>query len=286
MGGETMKVGKVINNNILSSHDEKGGEVIVMGCGIGFKVKPGELINEDKIEKIFQVKNHSEAEQLISLFADMPIEHIKVSNEIIQYAKGYIAQKINRTIYLTLTDHISFAIQRNSEGINLHNALSWEITKFYKQEYKVGEKALEIIKKQLGIELPQDEAASIAMHFVNAQLNGEMPETVNITKIIQNVFNIIKYNFQLEIYEESIHYVRFMTHLKFFAQRVVTNNLLETTDEALQDMVRQKYKKAYLCAQKIGEYIEKVFQQVIGEEEKIFLAVHIQRITMKSDAMI
>lgn len=281
-----MKVCKVINNNIISSCDENNREVIVMGCGIGFKKKPGDEINKDKIEKIFKMKDHSEVEQLISLFSNMPIEYIKVSNEIIQYAKELIEQKINPTIYLTLTDHISFAIERNSKGMNFHNALLWEIKKFYSQEYKVGKRALEIINDRLEIQLPEDEAASIAMHFVNAQLSGEMRETVDVTKIIQNVFQIIKYYFKLELDEESIHYVRFATHLKFFAQRVVTKNILETTDTTLQEMVRVKYKKAYLCAQKIEEYIQKVYQLAIGEEEKIFLAVHLQRITMKADEAI
>lgn len=281
-----MKVCKVINNNIISSYDESKKEVIVMGCGIGFKKKPGDSIDESKIEKIFKMKDHSESEQLISLFADMPIEYIKVSNEIIQYAKALIEQKINPTIYLTLTDHISFAIERNSQGMNFHNALLWEIKRFYTLEYKVGKRALEIINASLGIQLPEDEAASIAMHFVNAQLSGEMRETVDVTKIIQNVFHIIKYHYKLELDEESIHYVRFATHLKFFAQRVVSRTLLETTDETLQEIVRKKYNKAYVCAQKIEEYIEKLYQHAIGEEEKIFLAVHIQRITMKADELV
>lgn len=34
-----MKVNKVINNNLVRSFDEKGNEVLVMGCGLGYKKK-------------------------------------------------------------------------------------------------------------------------------------------------------------------------------------------------------------------------------------------------------
>ena len=48
-----MQVDKVINNNLIRSHDEKGQEVLVMGCGIGFKKKPGEYIDDGKVEKVY-----------------------------------------------------------------------------------------------------------------------------------------------------------------------------------------------------------------------------------------
>ena len=34
-----MKISKLINNNIVSSVDENGREIIIMGRGIGFKAR-------------------------------------------------------------------------------------------------------------------------------------------------------------------------------------------------------------------------------------------------------
>ena len=39
-----MVIEKVINNNIVSAYDEDGREVVIMGRGIGFGVKPGARI--------------------------------------------------------------------------------------------------------------------------------------------------------------------------------------------------------------------------------------------------
>ena len=40
-----MIIGKIINNNVVSSWDEEGKEIIVMGRGLGFQKKAGLFIN-------------------------------------------------------------------------------------------------------------------------------------------------------------------------------------------------------------------------------------------------
>lgn len=67
-----MQVDKVINNNLIRSHDEKGQEVLVMGCGIGFKKKPGEYIDDGKVEKVY-VLQKEERQHMEELFSSMPL---------------------------------------------------------------------------------------------------------------------------------------------------------------------------------------------------------------------
>ena len=122
-----MTIEKVINNNIVSAFDEIGREVVVMGCGIGFGSRPGAKIPEDKIEKIFRIESGSVADQFKELLAGVPLEHAKISSDIISYAKGALKLKLNQSIYVTLTDHINFAIERVSQGIEPQNALLYGI---------------------------------------------------------------------------------------------------------------------------------------------------------------
>lgn len=44
-----MKVEKIINNNIVRSTNDVGQEVLVMGCGIGFKKVVGDVIDQSKL---------------------------------------------------------------------------------------------------------------------------------------------------------------------------------------------------------------------------------------------
>ena len=59
-----MLIEKIINNNIVSAVDSKGREVVVMGRGLGFGMKPGRQIQENKIEKVFRIKSQTLAEHL------------------------------------------------------------------------------------------------------------------------------------------------------------------------------------------------------------------------------
>ena len=61
-----MQIIKVINNNVISSEDDKGKEIIVMGKGIGFGKKAGEEIDETKIEKQKAKYIHEEKAQKFS----------------------------------------------------------------------------------------------------------------------------------------------------------------------------------------------------------------------------
>ncbi|MGI6778872.1 MAG: BglG family transcription antiterminator LicT [Acetivibrionales bacterium] len=274
-----MKVIKIINNNIVSSLDENGNELVVMGRGLGFQAKSGQMIDESKVEKVFRMETNEQARRLGSLLADMPIEYVQLVNSIISEAKKTIDKEMNKNLYITLIDHIGFAIERCKQGIEFSNPLLWEIKKFYPQEFKVGQKAVSIINSRFNTRLTEHEAASIAMHFVNAELGSELPEVMDITKIIQDVLKIVKYHFNVVLDEESLSYERFITHLKFFSQRIVTGtNAIEANDE-LNSIIKSHYPYEYKCAQKIKKYINDRYHAEVSEEEMTYLTIHIKRVT-------
>lgn len=276
-----MKIDKVINNNLIRAFDNNKKEVLVMGCGLGFQKKPGEVVDTTKIEKIYTIEDKNECNKLMTLLSNIPLDYIQTSNEIISYAKYSLGKKLNDNIYISLTDHISFAIERHLQGLDFKNALLWEIKRFYNHEFLIGKEALKIIKKRLGIVLPEDEAASIALHIVNAQLNSNnMDQTVEITKMIQNILRMVKLHYKLELDEYSLHYERFITHLKFFAQRIFSGKEIKGEEDVnFYELMRERYKEAYECTEKIKKYIFKEYNHMLTEEEMMYLTVHIKRIT-------
>ena len=144
-----MNVEKVINNNLVRSRNAKGEEVLVMGCGLGFHKKPGDLIDNALIEKVYVAKTPADSNRLTALLEKIPLERIQLTNEIIRLASLSLGKKLNENIYLTLTDHISFAIDRANNGIFLKNALLWEIRRFYNHEFLIGKEALAIDRKSV-----------------------------------------------------------------------------------------------------------------------------------------
>ena len=270
---------KVINNNIISAYEKSGAEVIVMGRGIGFKKKQGEVVPTDQISKIFRIKSRTLAEQFKELLANMPLERVRISDEIISHAKDHLKLKLNQSIYVTLTDHINFAIERVSQGIEPQNALLWEIKRFYPQEFQLGIYALELIQDRLGILLPEDEAGFIALHFVNAEYGTDIRDAVKFPDQMQAIVDIVERDLGILLDESSLHYERFMTHIKFLIQRIYRKELLFSEDRELSLLMQRKYPREYQCSVKVAEYIMQATGSRLSEEEIMYLSVHIRRVT-------
>ena len=270
---------KVINNNIISAYEKSGAEVIVMGRGIGFKKKQGEVVPADQISKIFRIKSRTLAEQFKELLANMPLERVRISDEIISHAKDHLKLKLNQSIYVTLTDHINFAIERVSQGIEPQNALLWEIKRFYPQEFQLGIYALELIQDRLDILLPEDEAGFIALHFVNAEYGTDIRDAVKFPDQMQAIVDIVERDLGMLLDESSLHYERFMTHIKFLIQRIYRKELLSSEDRELSLMMQRKYPREYQCSVKVAEYIMQATGSRLSEEEIMYLSVHIRRVT-------
>ncbi|QWU13111.1 transcriptional antiterminator, BglG family [Paenibacillus sophorae] len=273
-----MKIEGILNNNAVISTKEKQ-EVIIIGRGIGFKKRVGDDINEQQIHKIFTLENEDTMKKFKTLIADMPMEYMDISEKIIAYAKIKLGKKLNDSIYIHLTDHIYFAIERYKNNLPIKNGLLWEIRQIYKDEHEIGLEALNMICEKFGVLLPEDEAGFLALHIVNAELNEEMPVVKNMTKVMQEVLTIVRYHFKLDFNENSLSFYRFITHLKFFAHRLVkSNHYKSTSDDDLYNVIKVKYPDAYECSKKIKKFIESSYTYELTDEEMIYLTIHIERV--------
>lgn len=279
--GADMKVEKIINNNIVSTYDDSGMEVVIMGRGIGFKKKYGDFIDRSQIEKVFRIENEEALSRFEQLLANLPLEHIQVSNEIISYAKKELNVKLNQNIYITLTDHISFAIKRLEDGNIFQNALQMEVRMFYPKEYQVGMKALELVLERTGVKLPEDEAASVALHILNAELNTKLSEVWSLTDFIQKVLNIITGEVDFSK-TDGIKKDHLISNLKFLGKQLFFDERQDSTGDALTAFVSQEYEREYHLAEKIAEFVKNEFSHTMNEEEKTYLALDLKRITHDS----
>ena len=273
-----MIINKVLNNNVVTIISEKGEEAVVMGRGLAFQKKKGDEIDESKIEKIFVLENKSINEKLLTLVNDIPAKYLEIAEDIIKYAENKLSTKLNENIYLTLTDHISFAISRAEKNLEIKNAMLWDIKRLHKDEFDVGIHALRVIKENLNVELPEDEAASIAMHILNGELDQEMPEIVDMIKLIEEILKMVKYHFNIEFDEDSINYYRFVTHLKFFTQRLSSGRYYEDNDNDLFDMIKLKYPKSYECTKRIEGFVKQKYNTQLTKEEMLYLIIHTARV--------
>lgn len=278
-----MEIYKILNNNVIVSKNEHDKEIIAIGKGIAFKKKVGEHIEDELIDKVYTLSDEVSS-KFQELAAEIPVEHMKISDDIIKYVKLKLGKKLNDSIYLSLCDHISTAILRHEEGVDVKNVLLWDIKKFYKDEFEIGKHGLEMIKEKLNVQLNEDEAGFIALHIVNAEMDEKLETIYEVTKVMQEILNIVKYFFHIDFDEDSVYFYRFITHLKFFAHRLITKSSYqdEQSDDLL-DLIKIKYKNAYACCLKIKQFLKTNYAYDLSQEETLYLTIHIARVVYKNE---
>lgn len=276
-----MNIAKILNNNVVVILDEQGREQVVMGRGLGFQKQVGDALAEDKIEKVFALKSDELVARLGELLSQIPLEVMTTCDRIIELSRQRLG-KLQESLYITLTDHCHFAIERQKKGVAIRNVLLWEIKRLYPKEFLLGQEALVLIEKRLNVQLAEDEAGFIALHLVTAQLNSEMPEVMHVTRVMQEILHIVKYQLRIEYDEDSLSYQRFVTHLKFFAQRMLSRNVVADDDATLHAAVKDNYPHAWRCAEKISRHLVAEYQRELTTEEIMFLAIHIERVRKES----
>jgi len=281
--GNVMKIKKILNNNVAIALNEDRTEVVVMGKGLAFKAKAGEELDPAKIDNIFTLKKKEEASRYEQLLNEIPQEYFDMTEQYVDYAKRELEKDLNNSIYITMTDHINTMVERARIHAYIKNPLLWDIKRLYRAEFEVAREIIDRFNQQIGSVYDDNEAASITMHLVNAEFEVDFETTMNITSVITEILNIVKYQFRIVYDEDSMSYYRFVIHLRFFAQRLFSDTSYQDgDDEDLWEYLQMKYKKAYQCALVICEFILNTYQYQLSNEECMYLTIHIAKVVKDS----
>lgn len=271
-----MRVVKILNNNAFIS-EVNGEEIIVMGKGVAFQKKINDEIMIDENMKIFSNSKSQMNEKMKNVILNIPESYLEITDIIVEMLKKDYNKELHDIIYVSLTEHIHSAVERLKNGIEIKNPLLNEIKSLYRDEYNIAVKGLDVIKEKLGVKFNKDEAGYITSHIINAQLDGGMNNTAEITRIVQKILNIIEFNLLIDIKEESPSYDRVITHLKFLSLRVL-NNTINDEDDELFEIFKKKYPECYNCVNVIADYFIKEYNYELTKAEKMYLIIYIQRL--------
>ncbi len=279
-----MKIHKVLNNNFVIVINEHGLEQVVGGKGIAFGKRSGDSLDQSAINKVFEMPHDLNIDGVQKYIEAIEIEYFEIAVNIVEFAKMKIGKKINETVCLAIADHLKSSIIRLESGNSVPNYVLWELKKFYITEYEIGSYGLELVKSRLGIELPEDEAGFIATHIIDSELEqSDIDQVYKTTKLIKDLSNIVKYYFNVDFDNDSIYYYRFITHLKFFANRLFNNMTFSNGDDpVLYEMIKKSYVNSFDCTKKIEEHLGKHYSYSLSKEEIVYLTIHIENVIYKS----
>ena len=269
-----------MNNNVSLVRNSKGEELIVVGKGISFGKKKGDLISEDQVEKVFRMKTEESRENFMTLLKDVPLDFITVTYEIIDNLSKKYQYPVQEYLYVTLTDHIYCSYQAISQGRYKDSNLP-DISTKYPTAFRIANEAFEIYRQKLTENLPEDEIIRIAYHFINAEGVNEVEVVESIDKrkeILKSVENVLRsYDIQ-RTPDNNNFYDRFMIHLNYFLDYLDRSR---DDNQSLLDM-EEHIKNTYPIAFEIGSKIYEVIAQETGvdlyKSERVYLVLHIQRL--------
>ena len=221
---------KVLNNNAIVVKMPNKDSKILIGKGIGFHQKPYTYttIHENQIEKSFFNYDETLKNQLIDLISYIDEDIIEVSNDIIALAETEFG-KLNTHIYISLTDHISFAIDRIKHHLSITNPFQATIQSILKREYQIAKQAKIIIRNKLGVIIPEEEIGFIAFHINAAR------ENIAVNFVVQ----------EMRIYKEVIK------EIEQFTQKDIQSDLKDDLYYIIQSIIKKQNIPLFFIIKKI-----------------------------------
>ncbi|MFR3311788.1 PRD domain-containing protein [Collinsella stercoris] len=274
-----MLILKKINNNVALASSDAGEEIVVFGKGVGFHEMPYELEDESVIQRVFRDVD----EKCIGGFANIADDVLLAASDIVAMADKALDCALAGNLVVCLADHLQYALERTGDGIAIENPLSHEVAFVYPREVELGRRGIELVSERMGVNLPESEITSIALHLVNAEVDGmgssqDMDLVMKSTVILERATQVIEGQLGQQLDRTSYAYVRFVAHLRFLIRRLMRGGCKETENSGLFRQAARDFPDAYRCAAGINEYLKRDYNWSCSDEEMLYLMMHVNRL--------
>jgi transcriptional antiterminator len=271
---------KTLNNNVLIAQHQSFGEVVLIGKGIGFGKKAGDIIQENGFEKMFVLTNQKEQEQYKKLLTDIDEHMLNVIQDSIQYISERVEKPLNEHIHIALTDHITFALKRLQQGMDLKNPFLIETKSLYPLEFQLATDVVDKLNKSLNVYFPEGEIGFIALHIHSSISNKPLSEVNQYSQLISQLTELIEESLNIKIDRESVNYLRLIRHLRYTIERVNTGESV-AEPEKLSFLLKNEYPICYNTAWKMIKVMQQTLKKSVYEAEAVYLTMHLFRLTNK-----
>ena len=275
-----LRIEKVLNNNVLIAEHPSYEEVVLIGKGIGFNRKRGDTIETDSVEKLFVLKNEKEQENYIKLLPFINNELLDVIISAINLIKERTKTELNEHIHVALTDHLMFAINRMSQGMEIKNPFLIETKTLYRFEYEIASEVVQLIEAKTGVSLPVGEIGFIALHIHSAITNKNLSDVNQFSQLVSQLVAMIEEQLEIEIDREGIDYIRLVRHLRFTIERVIKGERVEEP-EKIASLLKEEYPVCYNISWKLIKVMQQALKKKVFDAEAVYLTMHLQRLQKK-----
>lgn len=279
-----MRISRIYNNNVVLTVDYHGKESVMIGRGIAFGKRKGQLVDPSAVEQTFVPEQGMSGERLSMTLSEIPAEILSIATLLESKVRAEGALELSNSFILPLADHLHYAVVRARDGVRVEYPLAPEVTVLYPREVEYGRTVLQMVRERLQVELDPNEAIPLALHLVNAQFaTADMSQAFRMTEVFAQVFEIIEASYERKINPDSMSAARFVTHLRYLfvrASRASANRAEddEVSQPSLLAALRADAPRAYACAQKVLLVLQMQLKQSLTRDELTYLTIHIARL--------
>lgn len=273
-----MKVLRVLNNNVVLSRDESGQGVILTGRGLGFRAQVGQEVDPEKIVQVFVPADGRDPDHLAEAFAMIDQEVLRTV--VIALRETGIEQRESRrpTLAIAVADHVSGALERLRQGIEIEYPLQAEVQTLYGEEYDRARRLLAAVNQRVEPQLPEHEATALALHLVNAGFStGDLSFTYTMTGVIQQMLAIVGERYGIVVDRHSMAAARFITHVRYMFVRIQQHRQLDGEQSLISRTIRESYPDASRTAEQLAVIVRLRMGEALSYDEIAYLALHVAR---------
>lgn len=267
-----------LNNNAVICRDSQGREIVALGKGVGFGSDFPRELPMSAVERTFY-RIDAEGQRIMQ---DLPADVVLFTAKVMDIAENELPYELSPNAVLVMADHLAFAIARQEKGIRFDMTLSYDVRQLYPLEYKIARFIVKRVQRDLGVELPQEEIASIAMNLVNTRAGSAVGTTSDRAQTFENLLNeiteIVERDFRTIIDRDAFAYARFATHIQYLFRRVQLNESVESENLQMYEKSREEFPDLARCVDHIGACFERELNIALTDEEKLYLMLHVNRI--------
>ncbi|HEX7056749.1 MAG TPA: transcription antiterminator [Bacilli bacterium] len=272
------KVVRPFNNNVLLvERMSDGHEMVLIGKGLGFAEKKGNILisNDTRIEKTFLLEDEASRKQYQTMLNQVEDATIGVSEEIISLIAKHLSPVYNQHIHIALPDHIAFAIHRLKNGMEIVNPFLYEIETLYPQEYALSKLAAQLIETRLNVNIPASEVGFLALHIHSSVSQTPISQAVRHADLIRDILQMVRNGMNVQLAQGSRDCIRFVTHLKYALERLHSG---KTIENPLLERIRHEFPHEFDFAEKIAGRIEQSLDIKVPAGEIGYITMHVHRL--------
>lgn len=269
---------KVLNNNVVISVDEQGRERVLMGRGLGFQLKASDAIDQAKVEKTFVLDQSADPEHVRRVLTDAPYPVVEAVSAAVDGAERQLGRDLGRRLLIAVIDHIQYVLERLDNGIRIPTTTMPQLRVLHPHEFAAAARMADTISAKLDRALPDEEAVFLTMHLLNATRDAPNGTAAQLFRRVQHVVATVETGLGVTLDVDNPDYARFILHLQFLLQRLVSKSMLRSSDTSFFEFARMKYPDSYRIAEEVKGYVTAATGSDLTDEELLYLIVHVERL--------